>query len=90
MSVQTTDKKKVRTIQRVHPDERVRTAEQPPDPGALLFTRRQSAKKLSCSVMKIIRLENAGLLRKVRLPPGSTGKVFNPAADVLVLAQGGE
>jgi hypothetical protein len=60
-----------------------------PGQGPLLYTRKQSAALLSCSVMTVMRLEAAGALRRVRLPPGSTtGKVYNRASDVHALAEG--
>jgi hypothetical protein len=52
----------------------------------LLYTREQTAEALGgISVSSVIRLENEGRLRKVRLR-GETGQVFNPAGDVEALA----
>jgi hypothetical protein len=52
----------------------------------LLYTRGQTGEALGgISVSSVIRLENEGKLRKVRLR-GETGQVFNPVADVEALA----
>ncbi len=54
--------------------------------GQLLYTRRQTAHVLAdISVATVIRLENKGLLDKVRLA-GGTGEVFHKAAQVHALA----
>lgn len=53
----------------------------------LLYTREQTGAALGgVSVSTVIRLENEGKLRKVRLR-GLTGQVFNPAVDVEALAE---
>ena len=50
----------------------------------LLFTRRQSADALSCSISTIVRLEREGQLSKVRLR-GKTGQVHNIVEEVEAL-----
>jgi len=62
---------------------------QPTSVRRLLFTREQTAFALGgISVSSVIRLEQDGRLRKVRLR-GLTGQVFNPVEDVEALAAGG-
>jgi two-component sensor histidine kinase len=54
----------------------------------LLYTRRQTGRALGgISVATVIRLENKGLLDKVRLAGGS-GEVFHRASQVHALAEG--
>lgn len=54
----------------------------------LLYSRRQTARVLGgISVATVQRLENKGLLDKVRLA-GGNGQVFNKAAQVHALAGG--
>jgi hypothetical protein len=58
-----------------------------PDAGALLYTRQQSRRALSCSLAKILRLEAAGKLDKLRLDPKSENSiVYHRAAQVKALA----
>jgi hypothetical protein len=58
---------------------------QPESVARLLYTREQTAYALGgVSIATIIRLENEGRLRKVRLR--GQGQVFNPSADVEALA----
>lgn len=44
---------------------RGRKAAKAPSPNSLLFTRKQTAELLNCSVATVIRLENAGRLDPV-------------------------
>lgn len=56
----------------------------------LLYTREQTAQALGgISISSIIRLENDGRLRKVRLR-GKTGQVFHNVSDIEALASGEE
>ena len=56
----------------------------------LLYTRRQTARCLGgVSVATVQRLENKGVLDKVRLAGSPNGQVFNKAEQVHALAQGG-
>jgi hypothetical protein len=52
----------------------------------LLYTRIQTAKVLNCSLATVIRLENAGLLDKVKLAGSRNGKVYHRASQVHALA----
>ncbi len=68
------------------PEERERRRRQRNEARRLLYTRGQTGEALGgISVSSVIRLENEGKLRKVRLR-GETGQVFNPVADVEALA----
>ena len=51
----------------------------------LLYSRRQSADALSCSISTIKRLEGEQRLSKVRLSGSSNGKVFNRVSEVEAL-----
>jgi hypothetical protein len=67
---------------------RARVAEQAPGHDSLLFTRRQTAALLNTSTMTLIRLEERGRLRPIRLiPDAKNGKVFYRASDVRRLAE---
>lgn len=61
-----------------------------PDPGALLVTRAQAARLLSCSTSTIVRLEAAGRLKAVKLTNSENGLAFYRVEDVRRLASGGE
>ena len=53
-----------------------------------LYRRRQTAEVLNTSITIVKKLENRGLLRKVRL--GGVGRdVYNPVEDVEKIAAGG-
>jgi hypothetical protein len=68
------------------PEELERRRRQRNEARRLLYTRGQTGEALGgISVSSVIRLENEGKLRKVRLR-GETGQVFNPVADVEALA----
>jgi hypothetical protein len=57
----------------------------------LLYSRRQTAHALGdISIATVLRIENAGLLDKIRLAGGPTGAVFHRAEQVRKLAEGGE
>jgi hypothetical protein len=59
----------------------------PTDVRRLLYTRKQSAQALNCSVATVIRLENAGRLTKVRLDPTKpTAEVRHRVSEVEALA----
>jgi hypothetical protein len=61
------------------------------DLEALLYTRAQTAKRLNCCVMTVIRLEERGALDRVRLNPDvPNSKVYNRASQVIALAEGGD
>ena len=71
---------------RLSPEELERRRRQRNEARRLLYTRGQTGEALGgISVSSVIRLENEGKLRKVRLR-GETGQVFNPVADVEALA----
>ena len=56
----------------------------------LLYSRRQTAHALGgISIATVIRLENRGLLTKVRLAGVPSGAVFHRAEQVRALAEGG-
>jgi hypothetical protein len=58
-------------------------------PRRLLYSRNQSRHVLGgISLTQLIRLEQAGLLRRVRPSGKPTGRVFNPAEDVHAVAEG--
>lgn len=61
-----------------------------PDPAAELYDRQQSRRVLSCSLSTIIRLEEAGLLDKIKLNRTPLAKTHHRAAQVLALARGGD
>ena len=63
-----------------------RKIDRAPDPNALLYSRKMTARALSCSIMTVIRLEAAGRLRRVRLLPN--GQIHHPIADVQAIAEG--
>ncbi len=70
-------------IQRLKQQHREQRRESVP---RVLYTREQTGAALGgISISSVIRLENEGKLRKVRLR-GTTGQVFNPAQDVETLA----
>ena len=57
----------------------------------LLVTRSQLAKLFNCSVMTVIRLEQAGKLHPVRLNPGSeNSRVHYRTSEIHALVQGGD
>lgn len=56
----------------------------------LLYTRRQSSHALSCSVATLVRLENAGVITKVRLAGSPSSAVFHRASQIRQLAEGGQ
>jgi len=57
----------------------------------LLYSRQQTAHALGdVSVATVIRMENKGLLDKIRMPGSPNGAIFHLAAQVALLAQGGE
>ena len=62
----------------------------PPSPDALLVTRVQASRLLSCSIATLIRAEQRGALTPVRLDPASdNSKVFYTRQQVAALAGGG-
>lgn len=52
----------------------------------VLLTRAQTAKVLACSVATVIRLEQAGKLKIVRLTDKRTGMVRHRRKDIVALA----
>ena len=59
----------------------------PPDAGALLITRQQVARLLSCSTATVIRLEIAGRLDPIKLADSEHGTTFYRADEVRALAR---
>jgi hypothetical protein len=56
----------------------------------LLYSRQQTAQALGgISIRTVIRFEEEGRLGKVQFKNSRTAKVFNPAADVIALAEKG-
>jgi hypothetical protein len=55
----------------------------------LLYSRTQAAQALSTSTVTITRLEQAGLLRPVKLSPSPKAMVYYRAEDIRKLAQVG-
>jgi hypothetical protein len=85
MSAQSTglgkDEKRVARIKVKHPPEL--------EQDALLYTRQQTARLLSCSIMTVMRLEQRGVLDLVKLSPGPAAKGYNKARQVHALAEQG-
>jgi hypothetical protein len=63
---------------------RLRAADQP---ESLLLTRKQAAHLLACSTATLIRLENAGRLRAIKLTSSTTSRTHYRRSDVLALVQ---
>jgi hypothetical protein len=81
-------KKKQRNVSARERERRAQQSKQSVAVEQLLYSRRQSARALGgISIATIIRLENKGLLDKIRLA-GGNGQVFNTAARVHALAEG--
>jgi hypothetical protein len=62
---------------------------QPRSPSSLLVPRKEGARLLSRSTDSMRRLEQAGLLRPVRLDPGASAHVYYRKSDILRLVNGG-
>jgi hypothetical protein len=87
MSAQSTglgkDEKRVARVKVKHPPEL--------EQGALLYTRQQTARLLNCSIMTVMRLEQRGALKPIKLSPGPMSKTYHRAKDVHALVeQGGD
>jgi len=61
----------------------------PPDPAALIVSRQQAARMLSCSIRTVQRLEERGQLKAVKLTQTTGGMVYFNTDQVKALAQGG-
>jgi hypothetical protein len=76
---------------RGRPPTPLRPLREPAAPTApkLLHSRKESAYLLDCSVAKLIRLENLGLLRGIKLDPSKpNGITYYAHTDLVVLASG--
>jgi hypothetical protein len=63
--------------------------ESAPTAPKLLHSRKESAYLLDCSIAKLIRLENLGLLRGIKLDPSKpNGITYYSHTDLVVLASG--
>jgi hypothetical protein len=79
-----------RTHRRGRPPLPLRPLPEPaPPPTRLLHPRKEAAYLLGCSTAKLIRLENLGLLRAIKLDPTKpNGITYYAHTDLVVLASG--